>query len=97
MTVERIDVADWPLTVSVGPGWYGLRIDTDHGTAVHYLDASALARYPMRQEPDEGATSRWNGQRCPAACRAVASAHRWFDSISTDQALHYGARCEEAA
>lgn len=37
MTIERIDPEDWPATITVAPGYYGLRIDTDHGTAVHYV------------------------------------------------------------
>lgn len=42
MTAERIPGADWPATVTVAEGWYGVRIDGDHGSEVRYVDARAL-------------------------------------------------------
>ena len=91
MTAERYDGADWPATISVGPGYYGLRIDTDHGTAVEYVDARSL--YPMRQEPDEGTSLRAGPRDGPeAGCKSAASARSWFDS----NPAHRGATCEAA-
>lgn len=37
MIAERIDDAEWPATISVVGDWYGLRIETDHGSEVRYV------------------------------------------------------------
>lgn len=90
MTAERIDPTDWPATISVGPGWYGLRIDTDHGTAVHYLDASALmvarSMDGLMHLTDGAGTS---GDPGSTPGRSPFPAH--------PMRAHAGARCEEAA
>lgn len=42
VTAEPYDGADWPAVISASEGWYGVRVYTDHGSEVRYLDASAL-------------------------------------------------------
>jgi len=42
VTAERYDGHDWPATISVGPGYYGLRLPQEYGTIVEYVDARSL-------------------------------------------------------
>lgn len=81
MVAERYDGLNWPATISVGPGYYGLRIDTDHGTAVEYVApnfATALGMRSVRPSID------------PYAVECRMAGYFTF-------AVHAGARCEEAA
>jgi hypothetical protein len=43
VTAERYDGADWPATISVGPGYYGLRLPQEYGTIVEYVRPRDLA------------------------------------------------------
>lgn len=83
MTIERIDPEDWPATITVAPGWYGLRIETDHGSVVEYVDAQALneTRHSASQAP--GALPASAMTRMPGAAAGSSPAHR-------------GATCEAA-
>lgn len=86
VTAVRYDGADWPATISIGPGYYGLRIDTDHGTAVEYVDARTIneTRHSASQAP--GALPASAMTRMPGAAAGCHSVR-----------AHAGARCEEAA
>jgi len=42
MTATPYDGADWPATISVGPGYYGLRLPQEYGTIVEYVGPRAL-------------------------------------------------------
>lgn len=68
MTCEQIDTADWPATYSQGPGWYSLRIETDHGVEEHIV-RDPRERVGPREvaELREMAVALHSGARCEEA------------------------------